>query len=51
MLTNINQSHMKVFNRVLNGISSRSGNNTTHSHSHTDQVHHSPQQQNKEGEP
>lgn len=52
VLANINQSHMKVFNRVLNGISSMSGNNThTRTHTRTHQVHHRPQQQKKEGEP
>lgn len=35
MLANISQSHMKVFNRVLNGISSRSGNDVTRSNVHT----------------
>ena len=35
VLANINQSHINVFNRVLNGISSRSGNNITHSHART----------------
>lgn len=34
MLANISQSHMKVFNRVLNGISSRSGNNNTLTRTH-----------------
>lgn len=51
VLANINQSHSKVFNRVLNGISSRSANNITrahtHTHAHTHQVYHRPQQQKK----
>lgn len=34
VLANINQSHSKVFNRVLNGISSRSANNITRAHTH-----------------
>lgn len=35
MLANINQSHIKVFNRLLNGISSRPGDNITHTHART----------------
>lgn len=34
VLANINQSHIKVFNRVLNDISSRSENNTMHARTH-----------------
>lgn len=48
MLANINQSHMKVFNRVLNGTSSRSGNTLTRTQT---RVRHCPQQQKNEGEP
>ena len=51
VLANINQSHINVFNRVLNGISSRSGNNITHSHARTHtHIHTRPQQQKKEGD-
>lgn len=35
VLANINQSHIKIFNRLLNGISSRSGDNITHTHART----------------
>lgn len=41
VLANINQSHINVFNRVLNGISSRSGNNITHALTHTHARTHS----------
>ena len=35
MLANIKQSHLKVFNWVLNGITSRSLNSITHTHTRT----------------
>lgn len=55
VLANINQSHLKMFNRVLNGISSKSGNSKTHAYvrtythtyKHTHRVRHRPQQQKR----
>lgn len=40
MLANMNQSHQKIFNRVSNGVSSRSGNNMTHTHTRSYTLKH-----------